>query len=533
MKIFKQLVLIVLDGLGVASSSEGNPIIAADPRNLNYLINHFPAITLQASGPSVGLPWGERGNSEVGHLNLGAGRIVRQDLPRISQAIGSGEFFKNPAFLAGLQHVKKNDSKLHLIGLLSPGGIHSAEEHLYALLALAAQQGVPRVFVHIFTDGRDTPPKQALMSLDRLFRKFLETGVGKIASLTGRFYAMDRGRHWEVTEQTYRALVLGEGKQAVAARSAIQDYYQQQIYDEVIPPTVIVENGQPLARIEAGDAVFFFNFRPDRLVQLVESLVSPEFDEFSQKYPRLSNLYCLTMTEYGKNLGTAVAFPPQEHKNCLTEVLSSHRLSQFHIAESEKSAHVTSFFNGSRQEPWPHEEREIISSPAAYQKGYQDVPEMSLDEIGRRIVEKLKAGTNFILANFANPDMVGHTGNREASILAIRAVDRNLGLIFEEALPLDACVVITADHGNIEELINIHSGMPETEHSLNPVPLIIAGRGLERNVIGTKGYLELPPLVPEGLLSDVSPTILELMGVPKPPEMTAISLLPLLASNNK
>ncbi|MBI4050220.1 MAG: 2,3-bisphosphoglycerate-independent phosphoglycerate mutase [Candidatus Doudnabacteria bacterium] len=525
---FKQVVLLILDGFGVASPSEGNAVVAANPRNLNYLINHYPATTLQASGPSVGLPWGERGNSEVGHLNLGAGRIVSQDLPRISQAIASGEFFKNRAFLSVLEHVQSNQSRLHLVGLVSSGGVHSSDEHLHALLALAAEYRLPQVYVHMITDGRDTPPKAALSSLERLTRKFLEHGVGKVATVAGRFYAMDRGAHWEVTESVYRAMVYGEGERAISPRDAIEHYYDQQIYDETIPPTVITEGGQPVATVGAGDGVIFFNFRPDRALQLFSALADPNFDKFSQKYAPLENLLCATMTLYNKNLPAMVAFPPLVLGMGLSEVLSRQGLHQYHIAESEKYAHVTSFFNGGREEPFPGEEREIISSPSAYQKSYEDVPEMSVDQLGTKIVQRLREGTAFILANFANSDMVGHTGNRRAAEAAVLAVDKNIGTIFEAAQAVGAAFVITADHGNIEELLNARSGQINKEHSLNPVPLIIAGKGLERQKIKSRGYLELPALVPEGVLSDVAPTALELMGIVPPPEMTAISLLPAL-----
>lgn len=524
---YKQVVLVVLDGFGIASPSEGNAVTAANPRNFNYLVNHFPATTLQASGPSVGLPWGERGNSEVGHLNLGAGRIVSQDLPRVSRAIASGEFFQNPSFVAALDHAKKNHSKLHLVGLVSPGGVHSSEEHLYALLALAGEHGLKDVFVHMFTDGRDTPPKTALESLDRLSRKFLEIGTGKVATLTGRFFSMDRGGHWEVTEKTYRAMVLGEAATTASPREAIQDYYHKQIYDETIPPTVVTEKDRPLATIAEGDAVIFFNFRTDRAVQLVRAFADPAFDKFSRKYPFLQNMYYVTMTLYDKNLAVSVAFPPLAILNGLSEVISKNELRQFHVAESEKYAHVTSFFNGGREAPWPGEEREIITSPTSYQKRYENVPQMSVDKITESVIARLKSGTHFILANVANPDMIGHTGSKRACIEAVLAVDKSLGLIFEAVMQQEAGLVVTADHGNIEEILDPRTGQIDKEHSLNPVPFILAGRQLEHKKIKTKGYLELPPIVPEGVLSDVAPTILELMGVPKPKEMTAVSLVPL------
>lgn len=525
---YKQLVLLVLDGFGVASAAQGNAITAAGPRNFNYLVNHFLATTLQASGPAVGLSWGERGNSEVGHLNLGAGRIVSQDLPRITRAISSGEFVRNPAFLGAALHVKKNNSKLHLVGLVSAGGVHSSEDHIYSLLGLAADQGVRSVFMHMFTDGRDTEQRAALESLDRLTRKFIQLGVGKIATITGRFYGMDRGLHWEVVEATYRAMVLGEGPQAPSAREAVLANYEKQIYDETIPPTVIAGQGQPVGRITDGDAVIFFNFRHDRAVQLTQSFVDPTFDKFRQKPPYLQNMYYATMTLYDRSFPVVVAFPPLIIKNGLAEAVSVAGLGQFHIAESEKYAHVTSFWNGGRHEPWPGEEREIVTSPQTYEKRYEDVPEMSAAQVGAKIIEKLKAGVPFILANIANPDMVGHTGNHLACRSAIDAVDRVLGLVFEESAAAGAAMIITADHGNIEQTVSLRSGKIDKEHSINPVPFVLAAPGLERKKVLIRGYEELPAIVPEGVLADVAPTALELMGLPIPPEMTGVSLMPLL-----
>lgn len=518
-----------MDGFGVASPADGNAIAAAHPRNLDFLINNYPATTLQASGPAVGLPWGERGNSEVGHLNLGAGRIVDQDFPRINKAIASGEFFQNAGFMAAIDHVKKNNSRLHLIGLLSDGGIHSSEEHLYALLNLVSTLGLKDVIVHMFTDGRDASPKSALGNLGKLTRRFFDVGVGKVGSIVGRFYAMDRGLHWELTESAYKAIVLGEGQKSAAPRQAILDSYARQITDEIIPPTVIVDtSGEPIGRIREGDAAIFFNFRPDRMVQLVRAITDPHFDKFSKQYPYLQNIVFVTMTSYQKDLAVLVAFPGKEIHKGLSEVLSVKNFSQFHIAESEKYSHVTSFFNGGLETPWPNEEREIITSPGQYQKRYEDVPEMRADEIGQRVIQKLREGINFILANFANPDMVGHTANMGACIRAVRAVDANIGRIFETIFSQDACLVITADHGNIEQIVDSRLGTIDTEHTANPVPLVIAGNGWRRREILSRGYLELPGLVPEGVLSDVAPTILELFGIAKPEEMSSSSLVPLL-----
>ncbi len=525
---FKQLVLIILDGFGVASKSEGNAITLASPRNFSYLVNHFPSTTLQASGPAVGLPWGEIGNSETGHMNLGAGRIVSQDLPRISRSIYQGGFFDNTAFLKAIEHVKTNNSKLHLIGLVSPGGVHSSEEHLHALLEMAARNKVDEAFVHMFTDGRDTGPKVALESLDRLSRKFLESGIGKVATLTGRFYAMDRGGHWEVTEATYKALVLGEGRKSESARLAVQKYYEQQITDEVMPPTVIVQNGVPVARIEENDAVIFLNFRPDRVSQLVRAFAEPNFELFEGKYPPLRNVCIVTMTLYDKNSKAEIAFPPIEIKNGLSETISKNNLRQFHVSESEKYAHVTSFFDGGRVVPWPQEEQEIVGSPASYEKRYVDEPQMSVSKVADRVIAKLQEGASFIVANIANPDMVGHTGDRDACIAAINSVDQSLGLVFAATQEAGACLVITADHGNIEEILDERTGMVNKEHTFNPVPFLLIGKGLNLGKIKDKGYLELPSVVPEGVLSDAAPTILDLLGIPKPDEMSAISLLPSL-----
>ncbi|OGE78311.1 MAG: phosphoglycerate mutase (2,3-diphosphoglycerate-independent) [Candidatus Doudnabacteria bacterium RIFCSPHIGHO2_01_FULL_46_14] len=531
---FKQIVVLVLDGFGVATASEGNAVTAQPTRNLNYLINNFPSATLQASGPSVGLPWGERGNSEVGHLNLGAGRIVSQDLPRISKAIANGEFFQNSVLLDALQHAKKNKSRLHLAGLVSNGGVHSSEEHLYALLAQAADNGVKDVFIHMFTDGRDTPPKAAVESLDRLSKKILQLGAGKVASMAGRFYAMDRGLHWEVTEKTYAAMVLGEGEKSQSAREVIGQNYDKQVFDETIPPTVITDReGRPLALVRDGDAVIFFNFRPDRALQLARAFVDPKFDKFSNRYPVLQNMYYATMTAYEKNLPVNVAFPQIVIKEGLSEIVSMQGWKQYHIAESEKYAHVTSFFNGGQEEPWPLEEREIITSPVSYEQRYANVPEMSAPKIAQTIVQKIKDGIPFILANFANADMVGHTGIKDACVKAVKAVDECIGIIAEAALAAGACFIITADHGNIEEIINPRSGMIDKEHSMNPVPLIVAGKGLNLKKIRGHGYLELASLVPDGVLSDLAPTVLDLYGIPKPAAMTAVSLLPTLLKQSE
>lgn len=527
-KPYKKLLLVVLDGFGIATASHGNAITVAEPVTFNHLINEFPATTLQASGPSVGLPWGEMGNSEVGHLNLGAGRIVGQDLSRITLAIENRDFFKNKFFLEAAEHVKKNKSNLHLVGLVSPGGVHSYDEHLYALLGLAAEQNVENVYIHMFLDGRDTPPQIALETLDKLTKKIQVMHVGKIATVAGRFYAMDRAEHWNLTEATYRAMVFGEGAKSGSAQQAITDNYDKHIYDEMIPPTVIVqEDGKP-ALIGDNDAVICFNFRSDRALQITRALVEPNFSKFSQPTKSIKNLLVVTMTEYAKDLNVKIAFPPMEVTNGLAELISKKGLRQFHIAESEKYAHVSVFFNGGIINPFPGEEREIVTSPSSNSQNYVDVPEMSAYKITEVLLAKLKESYTFFLVNFANADMVGHTGNMNASIKAVKALDDCMKRIFEACLAQDVCLMITADHGNIEEMLDIKSGSIDKEHSTNPVPLILVANQFKRRHPKDGGILSLAGVVPVGVLSDVAPTMLELLGIEKPAEMTGISLLPQL-----
>lgn len=530
-KIYKKVVLVILDGFGVASYSRGNAIALADPEGLNQLVSQFPAMTLQASGPLVGLPWGEMGNSEVGHLNIGAGRIVGQDLPRINQAIQIGSFFKNPAFLEAIEHVKKNDSSLHLMGLVSNGGVHSSDEHLYALLGLAAEHGLKKVYIHMFTDGRDTGEKVALAALGELREKIAQIGTAEIATITGRFYAMDRGRHWDQTELTFQAMVNGAGIFADTAEECILSNYDQNIYDEMIPPTVIVEKvpnspeKKPVAKIRDNDAVIFFNYRSDRALQLTEAFVEPNAMGIESKHMPFKNLFFVTMTQYFVNLPVHVAFPIQSLKNNLSEVLSLHGFSQFHIAESEKYAHVTSFFSGGRNEPWPKEERLIVKSPQN-SKNYVDHPEMSADQVTDSLVDKiLKTETNFFVANFANSDMVGHTGDLHAGVKAVQFIDKCLEKIVKGCLSVDAALLITADHGNIEQMLNSKTGQIDKDHTTNPVPLIFVVNEFKLKVAKDRKFLSLSAKAPEGVLSDIAPTVLDLFGLKKPEEMTGINLL--------
>jgi 2,3-bisphosphoglycerate-independent phosphoglycerate mutase len=524
-KPFKKLVLVVLDGFGIATATPGNAVASANPTRMNAMTDHYPATVLQASGPSVGLPWSEMGNSEVGHLNLGAGRIVGQDLSRITTAIENRSFFNNPAFLEAVNHVKENNSALHLVGLDSPGGVHSYDEHLYALLGLAAEQKLTKVYLHIFLDGRDTPPQIAMESLEKLNNKMKELGVGRIATVTGRFYAMDRAEHWNLTEQTYRAMVYGEGPQFDAADNAIRDYYSQHVYDEMIPPTVIrQENGQP-AKISDNDAIIMFNFRSDRALQMTRAFAGKAFNKFAKPMKQIKNLQVVTMTEYANDLYVKVAFEQIAIVNGFAEVISKAGLRQFHVAESEKYAHVSVFFNGGTITPYPGEEREIITSPASNYQNYADVPEMSARKVTETLLGKLKGNFSFYLLNFANPDMVGHTGNMKASVEAIKVIDDCLQQIADACLDEDACLIITADHGNIEELVDVKSGTIDKEHSTNPVPFILIAKQFEKMGLTQGGLNGLSGVMPIGVLSDVAPTMLELLGMPKPVEMTGVSLM--------
>ncbi|HYF04654.1 MAG TPA: 2,3-bisphosphoglycerate-independent phosphoglycerate mutase [Patescibacteria group bacterium] len=532
-KKYKQVVLVVLDGFGVASYSRGNAVGLAQTPNFNFLVSAYPALTLQASGPLVGLPWGEMGNSEVGHLNMGAGRIAGQDLPRINASIQNGEFFINPIFLEAVEHVKKNGSALHLMGMVSNGNVHSSDEHLYALMSLAKDQGIEKLFIHMFTDGRDTAEKYALESLTKLNDKITAIGLGKVATITGRFYALDRGGHWQQTEAAYNAMVYGKGEYASDTESAILKSYENLVYDEMIKPTVITEsdgNGgqKPIGSIKENDSVIFFNFRPDRAVQLTRAFVDTETVGFTHGQHRLPNLYFVCMTEHVASVAAHVAFPTASLTGCLPEVISKAGLKQFHTAESEKYAHVTSFFNCGVHEPFPGEEREIVKSPDD-NKNYELHPEMSAEEITNEIIEKLNSGQfNFILANFANGDMVGHTGNLDAAVKAVTFLDICIGKIVQAVLSKDAALIITADHGNCERMIDPRSGEIDKDHTINPVPCLIVANEFKLKSVHEANLLSLSAHVPDGVISDIAATVLSLFGIEKPKEMTAVNLFKFL-----
>ncbi len=523
MSSVQQVILVILDGWGVAAPSRGNAITLARTPIFKKLIATYPTFTLQAAGETVGLPWGEVGNSEVGHLTLGAGKILFQDLPRINHSISDKSFFTNRAFLQATDYVKQNNSALHLIGLVSPGGVHSYNEHLYALLEVAKNQAINNVFVHVILDGRDVSYNSGVGFVEDLQNIIGKVGVGQIATLAGRFYAMDRDNHWDRTQAYYSALTKGEGSLVTDPVTAIKKSYEDKVYDEELMPTVITKNNQPIALVKDNDAVIFFNFRSDRARQLTGSFVLPKFDKF--KHQHLTNLLFVTMTEYDSNLPTVVAFPPEVVDKPLAKVLAEAGLKQLHIAETEKYAHVTYFFNGGREKSYDGEDRVLVPSPVV--SSYDQKPAMSAREITRKLTEAVRAYSyNFYVANFANVDMVGHTGNLPATIQAVEFLDECLGEVVSAVLEAGAILLITADHGNAEAVMNLQSGAIDKEHSTNPVPLIIIGPGLEHKAAAYAPVTEdLSQLKSAGMLSDVAPTILKILSIPKPSEMTGLSLL--------
>lgn len=520
----KPVVLIVIDGFGIAPTGEGNAVRAAKMPVMQKLIESYPAMTVRASAESVGLSWGEMGNSEVGHLTIGAGRIFYQSFPRITMSIESGEFFKNPALLAAIDHVKKGGT-LHLMGLVSPGAVHASDDHLFALLQMCQRNGLDRVAVHAFLDGRDTIFNSGLGFIQNLEKHMSDLKVGKIASLAGRFYAMDRDNRWDRIQKAYEAIALGKSDEtATSAVDAIKASYEKSVYDEEFVPTVITKGGKPVATVSDNDACIFFNFRPDRARELTKPFALPTFD----KFPRtpINNLTFVTFTEFEKDLPVQVAFPPLRIDTCLARVISDAGLRQLHIAETEKYAHVTFFLNGMNEAEYPGEDRVIIPSPRV--STYDKAPEMAALQISERVAQEIVKGQyDFIVMNFANPDMVGHTGNEQATVTACETVDKAIGQIVDAALNVGGVVVITADHGNAEEVKNLTTGEIDKEHSTNPVPFIIIGKQFEGlkaptgDVIG--GDLSLTP--PVGMLADVAPTILKMMDLPVPEDMTGRPLM--------
>jgi len=504
------LVLVIIDGWGYRTDPFGNAIAAAKTPNWDALWQRWPHSILAAAGEPVGLPEGQQGNSEVGHLNIGAGRIVYQDLTRINLAIRDGSFQKNSVLLGAMASAR-DDHALHLMGLVSPGGVHSSSEHLYALLEMAHSLGVPRVFIHAFTDGRDEPPTSAAGYVADLAERIGAIGTGRIATVSGRYYAMDRDKRWERTERAYRVVVEANGPTAPDPVSLIKQSYNAGITDEFIAPTRIVPPGQdPPPPMTDGDSVVFINFRPDRARQLSHAILDETWDHFERKRrPRLAHF--VTFTEYEKGLPAEVAFPDDALAEVLAEVVSQAGWRQFHTAETEKYAHVTYFLNGGREAPFPGEDRLLVPSPKV--ATYDLQPEMSAPAVTDALLDRLGHGRDrFLVVNFANPDMVGHTGVFPATIKAVEVVDTMLGRIADAVLSRHGILAVTADHGNAELKVDRATGAPLTAHTTSPVPFILAG------VNGAQ-------LRPAGKLGDVAPTLLRLVGLPAPREMTGDDLI--------
>ncbi len=514
----RPVALIVMDGYGCNPRPDGNAIEAADRPVLTALWATSPHTQLKASGLAVGLPEGQMGNSEVGHLNLGAGKVVYQDFTKISRAIADGSFFQNEAMLGAMRHAQERGSDLHIMGLIGPGGVHAYPTHLYAVLELAKREGLERVYLHVFTDGRDTKPTDGLPALLELEARTRDIGLGTIATVSGRYYAMDRDRRWDRTALAYNAMVHGVGPQATSAADAIRASYEAGVTDEFIVPTVIVEpDSSPVATVRDGDSAVFFNFRTDRPRQTVRAFVQPDFDQFDRG-ARLKDLYFVAMTEYEKDLPLHVAFRTEDVLLPLGAILAQHDRKQLHAAETEKYAHVTFFFNGGSEVPFDGEDRVLVPSPREVGT-YDKKPEMSGPAVAQRTAEAIKTGVyDFILVNFANADMVGHTGVMEATIAAVETVDRCVGQIVEAVTAEGGAVCVTADHGNAEQLIDYVTGGPYTAHTTDfPVPFIL--------VPGRNVALAGARLRADGVLADVAPTILQLMHIEQPSEMEGRSLI--------
>lgn len=508
----KPVVLMVLDGYGLNEKTEGNAIAQANTPVMDKLMAECPFAKGNASGMFVGLPDGQMGNSEVGHMNIGAGRVIYQELTRITKSIEDGDFFENEEFLAAVDNCKKNHSDLHLFGLLSNGGVHSHNTHLYGLLELAKRNGLDNVYVHCFLDGRDTAPTSGKGFVEELQAKIDEIGVGRIASVHGRYYAMDRDNRWDRVEKAYNALVCGEGNTAENAIDAVQSSYDDGNNDEFVIPTVILENNAPVATIKANDSVIFFNFRPDRAREITRTFCDESFDSFPRKNGFLPLTY-VCFTDYDETIGNKlVAFKKQNISNTFGEFLAANGKTQLRLAETEKYAHVTFFFNGGVEEPNKDEDRSLVKSPAV--ATYDLQPEMSAPEVGERLTAAITSDKyDVIVINFANPDMVGHTGVIEAAIKAVERIDACVGAAVDAVKRVDGCMFICADHGNAEQMIDYETGAPFTAHTTNPVPFILVN------------YDDTVKLREGGALADIAPTLIEIMGLEQPAEMTGKSLI--------
>ncbi len=519
----RPFVLIVMDGWGINPRKEGNAIALARTPNIDKLARDWPHTSVKTSGEAVGLPEGQMGNSEVGHQNIGAGKRVLQDYTRVSASIKDGSFFHNPALLKAIEHVKKNQSRLHICGLLGNGGVHAHESHLEALLRLAQMHEIEHVYIHSFTDGRDTSPTGGIEFMLQLqARSVASREIGgehaaQVATVSGRYYAMDRDNRWDRTAMAYFAMTRAEGRRANSAVAAIQQSYDEGVTDEFIVPTVIMDDDHPVAVVKAGDALIHYNFRPDRARQLTKAFVLKELPpQAAGKFDRgqrIDDLQYVMMTEYEEGLDAGVAYRADEVDMPLARVISEHGLRQFHTAETEKYAHVTYFINGRREIPFPGEDRLLVPSPKV--PTYDLQPEMSAAGVTATAVEHIRSGQyDLVIMNYANADMVGHTGVIEAAIRAVEAVDTGVGRVVEETLAVGGGLLITADHGNAEQLIEYDTGKPFTAHTTYSVPLYL--------VVPQLAHVQLRT---DGILADVAPTILQVMGIPQPKDMTGRSLI--------
>ena len=513
MKPKHKVVLVVLDGWGLRKEREANAILLAGTPNIDALARDYPGTQLQTSGLAVGLPDGQMGNSEVGHTNMGAGRIVYQDLVRINRACENEGLHAIPTIRSALEQCKRDGRPFHLLGLVSDGGVHSSMEHLYSLLRAAKRVGVPRVFVHAFLDGRDTPPQSALGYLDALEEFMKREGVGKVATVHGRFYGMDRDKRWDRIEKSYNAMVRSGGPKAPSARSAVQANYDAKLHDEFVEPTVLTNGtGEPVGPIRDGDGVMFFNFRADRAREMTRALAFPDFKEFDRGGLKLGSYVC--MARYDETFNLPVAFDPEQPTHIFPQLVSEAGWRQLRTAETEKYAHVTFFFNGGRELVFPGEDRHLVPSPRDV-KTYDLKPEMSAKELIDNLCVKILEDTyDFVLVNIANPDMIGHTGNLPAALKAVRVVDDCVGQLWRACQQVGWTMAVTADHGNIELMVDPVTGAPHTAHTLNPVPFLLCHPDFK----GTK----LKP----GVLADIGPTLCKVMGLTQPPEMNRAGLMP-------
>lgn len=513
--------LIIMDGFGLSSEREGNAVYAAKTPNFDKLWNEYPSISIGAAGMDVGLPDGQMGNSEVGHLNIGAGRIVYQELTRISKSIEDGDFFENQVLLKAMRNAKEKGTSLHLFGLLSDGGVHSHNTHIYALLKMAKKEGLSKVFVHPFMDGRDTPPQSGKGYIEELEAKIAEIGVGRIATVMGRYYAMDRDNRWERVKSAYDALSLGKGNIAQSAVEIMENSYNSGINDEFVVPGVVLDNGKPTAVVGVEDSIIFFNFRPDRVRQITRSFIEPEFSSFKREKEYFP-VYFVTLTQYDETFQNVnIAYEPQSLANTFGEYISGLGKKQLRIAETEKYAHVTFFFNGGIEPPNENEDRALIPSPKV--ATYDLKPSMSAFEVAEEAVKRLESGKyDVMILNFANCDMVGHTGIMEAAVKAVETVDTCVGMVIEAIRKCGGRAIITADHGNAEMMLSEDRKSPHTAHTTNPVPFILVDDNLKDVNLRT-----------DGRLCDIAPTMFDLLGLEKPGQMTGKSMIDIINLERK